>query len=588
MDDNSALIEALLREDEEMAAKTNHNNTNDNNNRNDDVYGWQTVSYSKKNKKPSNQPPSAADGRRPNGVASAGDDVFRSIEVHSEERRRRASEAQVAASAAGSKQHSDDNDGDEDGEVPAEQNGGGAEEARKAKPKKPKKPKATVAEAAKKIDADHLEAFLADITANYESRQDIQLMRFADYFGRAFAAVNAAQFPWLKTFKESDVNKLVDVPLSHISEKVYKTSVDWISQRSPEALQYFITWSLDTILDDLAIQAARGSKKVAQQAPLKSQVAIFVMLAMVLRRRPDLLISLLPDMKGSPKYQGQDKLPLNVWLISQASVGDLAVGLYMWAHFLLPMLSSRSTSNPPSRDLILQLVERILSAQKARNILINGAVRRGERLVPPSALDILMRATFPAPSARVKATGRFAAVYHTLKEIALAGSPESKAMKQTTQQILTFAVKAIEEDTSDLSREASDIFIWCLTQNSRCYKQWDVLYLENLEASVKILKRLSREWNQRSAQHLTLDPLRETVKKFRQKNLEELAKEEDDARHALLNEADKYSKIILGRLSRGHGCLKSIIFVSVALGAGAALLQFWDSKTLAEVYGLLR
>lgn len=63
------------------------------------------------------------------------------------------------------------------------------------------------------------------------------------------------------------------VPLSHISEKVYKTSVDWISQRSPEALQYFITWSLDTILDDLAIQAARGSKKVAQQAPSKSQVS---------------------------------------------------------------------------------------------------------------------------------------------------------------------------------------------------------------------------------------------------------------------------------------------------------------------------
>lgn len=126
---------------------------------------------------------------------------------------------------------------------------------------------------------------------------------------------------------------------------------------------------------------------------------------------------------------------------------------------------------------------RILSAQKARNILINGAVRRGERLVPPSALDILMRATFPAPSAQVKvgvnngfcsyysrsnnnfldkvcflkhicliqATGRFAAVYHTLKEIALAGSPESKAMKQTTQQILTFAVKAIEEGMSTRS-----------------------------------------------------------------------------------------------------------------------------------------
>ena len=37
------------------------------------------------------------------------------------------------------------------------------------------------------------------------------LMRFADYFGRAFSSVSAAQFPWLKTFKESTVAKIVDV-----------------------------------------------------------------------------------------------------------------------------------------------------------------------------------------------------------------------------------------------------------------------------------------------------------------------------------------------------------------------------------------
>lgn len=36
-------------------------------------------------------------------------------------------------------------------------------------------------------------------------------MRFADYFGRAFASVSSAQFPWLKTFRESSVSKLVDV-----------------------------------------------------------------------------------------------------------------------------------------------------------------------------------------------------------------------------------------------------------------------------------------------------------------------------------------------------------------------------------------
>jgi hypothetical protein len=43
-----------------------------------------------------------------------------------------------------------------------------------------------------------------------------------------------------------------------------------------------------------------------------------------------------------------------------------------------------------------------LSSPKARTILLNGAVKKGERLVPPSALELLMRVTFPVPSARVK------------------------------------------------------------------------------------------------------------------------------------------------------------------------------------------
>lgn len=112
--------------------------------------------------------------------------------------------------------------------------------------------------------------------------------------------------------------------------------------------------------------------------------------------------------------------------------------MYAWACNLLPGVSGKSC-NTQSRDLVLQLMERyegrksfavyyaclyihfsvralksqilvklclccsrILSTPKARSILINGAVRKGERLIPPSAFEILMRVTFPASSARVK------------------------------------------------------------------------------------------------------------------------------------------------------------------------------------------
>lgn len=55
----------------------------------------------------------------------------------------------------------------------------------------------------------------------------------------------------------------------------------------------------------------------------KLQVAIFVVLAMVLRRKPDVMISLLPRMKESQKYQGQDKLPVTVWVIAQVTVYNM-------------------------------------------------------------------------------------------------------------------------------------------------------------------------------------------------------------------------------------------------------------------------
>ncbi|GLT51106.1 hypothetical protein SLA2020_245410 [Shorea laevis] len=202
------------------------------------------------------------------------------------------------------------------------------------------------------------------------------------------------------------------IPLSQIYDAVYKTSVDWINQRALEALGSFILWSLGCILDDLAAQnaGAKGAKKAVQQASSKSQVGIFVALAMVLRRKPDALISVLPTLRENSKYQGQDKIPVIVWMMTQASQGDLAVGLYSWSHNRLPVVSSKNC-NPQSRDLILQLVERILAVPKARTILINGAVRKGERLIPPSAFEMLLCVTFLAPSARVKATERFEAPY---------------------------------------------------------------------------------------------------------------------------------------------------------------------------------
>jgi len=47
------------------------------------------------------------------------------------------------------------------------------------------------------------------------------------------------------------------------------------------------------------------------------QVAIFVALALVLRRKPDALITVLPKLREDKKYQGQEKLPVIVWMVAQ-------------------------------------------------------------------------------------------------------------------------------------------------------------------------------------------------------------------------------------------------------------------------------
>ncbi|XP_052625931.1 uncharacterized protein LOC111908562 [Lactuca sativa] len=273
------------------------NNISEDNNNN---HGWQKVTYAKKNRK--NQPKQQVPQPKalPNGSVFAGNDnVFTAIEKKSEERRKVIEAKRLSIydpapppiKSSRKKNYSDYEDSDE--EVANGVAGNDDVEEKKKKPKKVKKPKVTITEAAEKIDVDDLASFLLEVTTSFEAQQDIQLMRFADYFGRAFSSVTASQFPWVKLLRESLVAKVADNPVSHIPEAVYKTSVDWINKLSMEALSSFLLWSLDNILADFAIQqgGSKGSKKVAQKTPSKSQVGLFVVLAMVLRRKPDTLIT---------------------------------------------------------------------------------------------------------------------------------------------------------------------------------------------------------------------------------------------------------------------------------------------------------
>lgn len=128
----------------------------------------------------------------------------------------------------------------------------------------------------------------------------------------------------------------------------------------------------------------------------------------------------------------------------------------------------------------------------------------------------------------------------------LSSSPTLFIAKRKIYYFSRIFLFGISTDVDELSKESSDVFFWCLKQNQECYEQWvrtvrsfayifffrilswcknidlyfcmkhvkqESIYLENLKASVALLRRLSSE---RKAHH-ELKLLKETFKRFREK-----------------------------------------------------------------------
>ncbi|KAG2260429.1 hypothetical protein Bca52824_079723 [Brassica carinata] len=353
----------------------------------------------------------------------------------------------------------------------------------------------SLSEAAKKMDPSPLAAYLDQVLDDDWYIPAKQMLKLIHYYGIQLSQVS---FQWVKMFQDYPLSKLIHVPLSLIPKPVYEKTVDFINVLPFETiLPGVVLWASDFILTEWP----RVVVKVEQD---KSKVAAFVVLAMVLRTRPDALTLVLPELRESPTYQGQDKLPVIIWMMAQASQGDLCAGLYSWVRNLLPLVANnKDYSSSQSTHLILQFVEMILSSNpEARAVLLNGAVRHGEWLIPPCPFEMLVRLTFPA---RVEeaTTERFQAIYPLLKEVALAPDTSADALKQ----IFTFSLKlAGQKGNPALANEATAIAISVLTRNVDCFKQWDVLYKENLEASVALLNKLVDEWEHHSLKLLSSSP----------------------------------------------------------------------------------
>ncbi|WZZ19644.1 uncharacterized protein BNAA09G51360D isoform X1 [Brassica napus] len=431
----------------------------------------------------------------------------------------------------------------------------------------------SLSETAEKMDPSSLATFLEKVSDEDWYHPLKQILKVIDYYGIQLSQVSS--FHWVNMFDDYPLSKLIHVPLSLIPMSVYEQSLDFINTLPFETLPAVVLWASDLILTEWP-----GVVKVEQLNSDLSKVATFVVLAMVLRTKPDALTLVLPKLRDRPTYQGQDKLPFIIWMMAQASQGDLCAGLYSWVRNLLPLVVKNKSYSSQSIDLILQSLEMFLSSNpEARAVLLNEPVRHGERLIPPRSFEILVRLTFPA---RVgEATERFEAIYPLLKEVALA--PDTITSANALKQIFTFSLKlAGGQGNPDVAKEAIEIAIRSVTENVDCFKQWDILYKENLEASVALLKKLVDEWEDHSFKLLSSSSsdaltVKHAIYRFRMKNEKTITK--GVANSFLYEEADKSCKLILRKLSRGSGgrkitpCTTMVIAAAAAVAGAALVLQ---------------
>ncbi|KAL0899445.1 hypothetical protein Bca101_083406 [Brassica carinata] len=354
-------------------------------------------------------------------------------------------------------------------------------------------------------------------------------------------------------FEEYPLSKLIHVSSGISPTPLYQISFDFIRSISLETLTGFVRSASHLILTEWR----PGVVQVVHLYAEISKVATFVVLAMVLRTKPYALTLVLKELRQTPTYQGQDKLPLLIWMIAQTKLTLNTAALYSWAWNLLPLVANYDECyTSQSIDLIPQFVEMILSSNPGtRAVLLNRAVTPGGRLIPSCSFEILVRLTFPAPSARVEATLRFEEIYPLLKEVALAPD-DIITSANALEQIFAFSLKlAGGQGNPALATEATTIAITVLTQNVDCFKQWDVLYKEHLEASFALLKKLVDEWKDHSLKLSSSSSNTLTVKNamnsFRMKN--EKAITEGVANLPLYKEADQSCKLISRSLNKTNG-----------------------------------
>eukprot|EP00898_Chlorokybus_atmophyticus_P005533 jgi/Chlat1/5981/Chrsp4S09083 len=401
---------------------------------------------------------------------------------------------------------SNDSDSDDQPSVAPETAASGHVE-KAPKQKAPKKPKVTIAQVAETLDAAQLSEFLTQITATYAD-PEVQLLRCADWFVRPFSEVTP--FPFQKLLQESSIAEAAKIPLNSIPQQVQSVASAWISSRTAAALDKFALTLVTQVLERPSTHAPNSkSTKVAPKAtpaPQKIKVGLLIMLALVLRARPEAVLQHADYLRQN--YSSAETLHSLIWTYSQAAQGDLCTGLAIWVKNLLPLAVSTSAS-ASSQDLALSFAESLLlqDAKKARAAVLRGVSRKGgylgQPLMPVPAFMTIMRAVDsssldgkPLPADVV---ARLDKLFPLFKEAAYTAF-QGKPAKPVAASLLAAALSTSPAAETRALQEVCAAVQWSLTANADCYTQWERSHVSHLRTSRFCLEHLHRNWSSLSTQ----------------------------------------------------------------------------------------
>ncbi|BDA41059.1 hypothetical protein COCOBI_01-7140 [Coccomyxa sp. Obi] len=326
----------------------------------------------------------------------------------------------------------------------------------KAKRKKRKNHKRKTAQVP--LSSYALGAAIREAKANYGADPIKQLQSVAEIFIKHY---HNSEVAFHKTLQEQPLQKVADMPLDSVPREVVEQAMAFYKEFSLPILHNFWRTLVDAMFDDLP-----ESPTFPAQEP---NVGLLMSLALVLRALP--VVAMMHSetiLQDNARYTSPERLPYLLWMLAQAAIGDVSVGVAVWVRVLLPRVLGTQRSSKKNRALpkladesaaaVLGFLDLCLAAVQPpdepeelnlrgypkwnagtvalgpeENALVHGAQQgirwtsaKGkciiEPVVPPAALDAIVRLTFQSkPVLSAKNNARLHRQYERLQDLAIQG-----------------------------------------------------------------------------------------------------------------------------------------------------------------------